>query len=292
MVLAVIFPGQGSQRLGMGDDVFGRYPGLTRHAGDVLGYDLAKLCRDDPDGLLSRTDYTQPALYTVNALRFFEREHREGRRADCYLGHSLGEYNALLAAEVFDFETGLRLVKRRGELMAEATSGSMTAVTGLPGPELLTLLERAGVTGIDIAAYNTDAQVVMAGPVDALRAAHDVLGREKVRFAPLRVGGAFHSRYMETARVRFEEYLAGFTFDRPRTQVIANVTGRPYAAGLLRETLGAQLVEPVRWAGSIRHLLGRDGGPLECEEIGGKDLTRMVEHIRGAGAPDPIDARN
>ncbi|MYR12296.1 acyltransferase domain-containing protein, partial [Streptomyces sp. SID724] len=108
-MFAILFPGQGSQFRGMGADVFGHYPGITRFACDLLGYDLPARCRDNQDDVLSRTECTQPALFTVNALHAFERERREGRPADCYLGHSLGEYNALLAAGVFDFETGLQI---------------------------------------------------------------------------------------------------------------------------------------------------------------------------------------
>jgi malonyl CoA-acyl carrier protein transacylase len=287
MMLAILFPGQGAQFQGMGENLFGRYPGLTQFACDLLGYDLVALCRDNPDDALRRTDFTQPALYTVNALHMFEREHREGRRADFYLGHSLGEYNALLAAGVFDFETGLRLVKKRGELMAQAAGGGMTAVMHTPARELLRIFAEDGVEGIDVAAFNTDSQIVVAGPEDALEAAHASLGRRGVHFAALRVGAPFHSRYMAPARTEFEEFLREFTFAEPGTPVIANVSGRPYEPGRIGETLGRQLVEPVRWTDSIRHLLALDTR-MECEETDGKTLTRLVEKIREAGLLDPL----
>ncbi|MCF3104890.1 ACP S-malonyltransferase [Streptomyces roseoverticillatus] len=287
MAFAILFPGQGAQFRGMGADVFDRYPGLTRFACDLLGYDLAALCREDPGDVLSRTEYTQPALYTVNALRMFEREHREERRADYYLGHSLGEYNALLAAGVLDFETGLRLVKRRGELMAEASGGGMTAVMDVPAPRLREILAEDGVEGVDVAGFNTDTQIVVAAPAEVLRAAHEAFTRRDVRFAPLRVSAPFHSRYMEPARAAFENYLREFTFRDPATPVIANVTGRPYEKGDVVRLLSRQLVEPVRWTDGVRHLLALDPG-TECEEVGGKSLLRMVQKIRRSTDRTPL----
>ncbi|MFI8436037.1 ACP S-malonyltransferase [Streptomyces sp. NPDC079020] len=282
-MFAILFPGQGAQFRGMGTDVFGRYPGIARYACEVLGYDLVARCRDNRDDVLARTECTQPALFTVNALHTFERERREERPADCYLGHSLGEYNALLAAGVFDFETGLRLVRKRGELMAAASGGGMSAVMDTPGPQLLDMLRADGVEDVDLAAYNTDAQVVIAGSDGALRAAHASLKARGIRFAPLRVGAAFHSRHMEPVRTEFEKFLGEFTFAEPRATVISNVSGRPYEKGTIAQMLGRQLVEPVRWSDSVRHLLSLDPG-LEYEEIGGNSLLRMVKSLAKTGA--------
>ncbi|WP_243794769.1 ACP S-malonyltransferase [Saccharopolyspora gloriosae] len=291
MVFAVLFPGQGAQFRGMGADVFGRYPGLTRFACDLLGYDLVALCRDDPDGVLAQTRHTQPALYTVNALHMFERAHHEQRQADYYLGHSLGEYNALLAAGVFDFETGLRLVKKRAELMAAAHGGGMTAVMDTPEPQLREIFAADGVAGVDVAGFNTDQQLVIAAPDNVLHAAHIALKERGVRFAPLRVSAPFHSRYMAPARDEFEEFLRGFTFAQPQVPVIANVTGRAHRPGEMVRTLSEQLVEPVRWTDSIRHLLAADP-ELECEEVGGQSLLRMVARIRKATPVANSEVRN
>ncbi|MFE7278484.1 ACP S-malonyltransferase [Streptomyces sp. NPDC057623] len=286
MPFAVLFPGQGAQFRGMGADVFDRYPALTEFACDLLGYDLAAVCRDNPDDILTRTECTQPALFVVNALHTFERERREERRADYYLGHSLGEYNALLAAGVFDFQTGLRLVRKRGELMAAASDGGMTAVLGVPERELLDMFRQDGIEAIDLAGFNSDTQLVIAGPDADLRVAHEALTRRGVRFVQLRVGGPFHSRYMDPARVVFEKYLEEFTFHDPHTPVIANVTGLPHVKGEFARSLGNQLVEPVRWTDSIRYLLGQDS-PLECEELGGRSLLGMVRKISDSGTADP-----
>ncbi|MCH0540331.1 acyltransferase domain-containing protein [Streptomyces sp. MUM 203J] len=286
MPFAVLFPGQGAQFRGMGADVFAHYPALTEFACDLLGYDLVAVCRDDPDGILARTECTQPALFVVNALHTFERERREERRPDYYLGHSLGEYNALLAAGVFDFQTGLRLVRKRGELMAAVSDGGMTAVLGVPERELLDLFRQDGIESIDVAGFNSDTQLVIAGPYAELRVAHEAFTRQGVRFVPLRVGGPFHSRYMEPARVEFEKYLRQFTFHDPHTPVIANVTGLPHVRGEFARTLGEHLVEPVRWADSIRRLPRRDS-PLECEEVGGRSLLDMVRRISASRTPAP-----
>ncbi|ROQ63366.1 malonyl CoA-acyl carrier protein transacylase [Streptomyces sp. 840.1] len=277
-MFAILFPGQGSQFRGMGADVFGHYPGITRFACDLLGYDLPARCRDNQDDVLARTECTQPALFTVNALHAFERRREEARPADCYLGHSLGEYNALLAAGVFDFETGLRIVKKRGELMAAASGGGMTAVMNTPVERLLEVLGADGVEGVDVAAHNTDTQVVIAGADGALRAAHTSLRERNIRFAPLRVGAAFHSRAMESARTAFEVFLREFTFAEPSVTVISNAGARPYEGSVIPEMLSRQFVEPVRWVESVRYLLDRDAG-LECEEIGGTSLLRMVRSI-------------
>ncbi|WP_275466510.1 ACP S-malonyltransferase [Streptomyces noursei] len=282
MAFAVLIPGQGSQFRGMGQDVLPKYPGVTQFASDLLGYDLVALCRDDPGGRLADTAYTQPALFVVNALHLFERERREERTADYCLGHSLGEYNALMAAGVLDLETGLRIVRRRAELMAEAVGGGMTAVLNTPEARLAEIFAEDGVEGVDIAAFNTDAQVVVAAPERVLGAAHAALRNRGVRFVPLRVGGAFHSRYMESARREFARFLEGFSFGAPRVRVISNVTARPHEPGRIRERLAEQLVRPVRWTDSIRYLMSR--GELEFQEVGGKDLTRMVQHIRTVGA--------
>ncbi|MGW6793684.1 acyltransferase domain-containing protein [Streptomyces chartreusis] len=280
MAFVTMVPGQGSQFRGMGQDVFPRYPGLTRFASDLLGYDLAALCRDDPDGRLSQTAYTQPALFFVNALLSFEQERRETRPVDYWLGHSLGEYNALLAAGVYDLETGLRIVHRRAELMATAVGGGMTAVINLSEAQLAQAFAEDGVEGVDVAVFNTDAQLVIAASTPIMENAHAALLKRAVRFVPLRVSGAFHSRYMESARRDFARFLEGFPFNAPQVPVISNVTARPHYPGEIRERLAEQLVRPVRWAQSIRYLMSLEGDNLEFQEIGGRELLRMVESIR------------
>jgi malonyl CoA-acyl carrier protein transacylase len=264
MTTVVIFPGQGSQRPGMGAGLFERYPQTTQLASELLGYSLADLCLADPDGLLGTTRYTQPARYLVNALSWLAARD-EGLTADAFLGHSVGEYAALFAADVFDFATGLRLVTHRAAAMA-AVPGGMSVVLGL-GPDVIAAaLRAAGLHGIDLANLNAEDQTVIAGQDPELAAADGPLraaGARAVR--RLDVSGPFHSRYMRAAARAYAEQLARYQLAAPRVPVIANRTAREYpgqgAAALLTEQIDHQ----VRWADSLDYILGRDPGAAFIE---------------------------
>lgn len=288
---AVVFPGQGSQARGMGGELFARFPELTAMADEVLGYSIATLCREDPDGLLDRTQFTQPALFVVNALTYLARQ-QDGEPAPAYFaGHSLGEYNALCAAGAFDFATGLRLVRERGRLMAGATGGGMAAAIGIGEQELRAVLSRGELTGLDLANLNAPDQVILSGPRELIAAARDaVLAAGARAYLPLRVSGAFHSRYMAPARREFQQVLADCAFRPLEVPVLANVTGRPYEAGAVRETLGEQLVKAVRWEQSVRHLLA--AGVTTFDEAGpGQVLTGLIRKIQQspAAGPEPVN---
>ena len=161
MTTAVLFPGQGSQRKGMGKELFGRYPEAERQAEDILGYSVPELCLEDPGGRLGDTVYTQPVRYVVNALAW-RAAAEEGLTGDVLLGHSVGEYAALLAAGVFDFATGLRLVARRASAMA-GVRGGMSVVLGLEAGQISEVLRSAGLSAIDLANLNAVDQIVIAG---------------------------------------------------------------------------------------------------------------------------------
>lgn len=285
----VVFPGQGSQKVGMGADLFDRYPDLVAQADEVLGYRVRTLCLEDPDGRLDRTEFTQPALYVVNALHYAA--HREqAPEPRIVLGHSLGEYNALHAAGVFDFATGLRLVTARAAAMGAIEGGGMAAVVGLAEDTLAYVLGAARLTGIDIANLNTPQQIVVSGPVDELAAATRPLldaGAKMVR--PLRVSGPFHSRYMAPARAALAEPFAATEFRAPRLRVVANATARPYAADTVATLLAMQIDHPVRWGQSCYPLLAAPGAQLT--EMYANTLTRMFaqmrRHFAALGLPDP-----
>lgn len=280
-----IFPGQGSQRKGMGGSLFDEFADLTRTADEILGYSVKSLCLEDPEGLLKQTRYTQPALYVVNALSYEARVRETGTTPDFLAGHSLGEFNALLAAGVFDFATGLRLVKKRGELMAEAVGGGMAAVLNASEKEIRTVLEENGLTEVDLANYNTPSQIVISGRSEDIEAAKPLFQTGKHLFVALNTSGAFHSRFMEPARAEFAAFLDGIPFAEPQITVISNVTGRPYENHLLKERLAEQIVSSVRWSDTVEHLLGHEG--MEFEEIGHGDvLTKLVKKIRRE-IPDP-----
>jgi trans-AT polyketide synthase/acyltransferase/oxidoreductase domain-containing protein len=277
----VMFPGQGIQRKGMGEALFKAYPELTDLASQTLGYRIDELCLNDPDGRLGQTRYTQPALYVVNALGYLHNtENNPGNLPDAFMGHSVGEYNALLAAGVFDFETGLKLVARRGELMSEASGGAMAAVMGVPPNRIVELIEEAGIDGVDLANFNSPKQTVISGPDQAVAQAVAALGKEDIMVIPLAVSAAFHSRYMLPAQERFAAFLAEFRFGPPSRPVIANKTARPYQDDAIASTLAEQIASPVRWSDSVRFAL--DAGATEFREIDSTILTNMVRDIRAA----------
>jgi trans-AT polyketide synthase, acyltransferase and oxidoreductase domains len=277
---ACVFPGQGSQARGMGGALFDELADLTARADRILGYSIKDLCLNDPDERLGQTQYTQPALYVVNALSYLKKVRETGVTPDYVAGHSLGEYNALFAAGVFDFETGLKLVKKRGELMSQARGGGMAAVIGLTKSQVQDVLVKNGLTGIDIANYNSSGQIVIAGLKDEIVKAQPVFEAASVRaYIPLKVSGAFHSRYMAIAERSFEEYLDTFTFSPLSIPVISNIHARPYEQAEAKRNLVKQLTHQVNWFDSMRYLLAL--GEIEIQEVGpGNVLTKLTATIR------------
>ncbi|MEU5718134.1 ACP S-malonyltransferase [Streptomyces sp. NPDC020403] len=274
-----VFPGQGAQQKGMGSSLFEEFQDLTRAADAILGYSIKELCLEDPDKLLDRTQYTQPAMYVVNALSYYRKLRETGLAPDFVAGHSLGEYNALLAAEVFDFETGLSLVRKRGELMGRASGGGMAAVLNASEAEIRTILTSNGLDSVDLANFNTPSQVVLSGRAEDIEAAKPLFQTGNHLFVPLRTSGAFHSRYMEPARAEFAEFVDGIEFAKPRIPVVSNVTARVYEDHLTKKTLAEQMVSAVRWSDTVEYLLGHSG--MEIEEVGhGNVLTKLLAKIR------------
>lgn len=272
MTTAVIFPGQGSQRTGMGEGLFDRYPDLERQADSVLGYSVRELCLANPDGRLGQTLYTQPARYTVNALSW-RAAVDDGLVADIALGHSVGEYAALLAAQVFDFATGLRLVLSRARAMA-AVPGAMSVVLGLDAERIRQVLLAAGLSVIDLANLNAADQTVIAGPVGELTAAADPLlkaGAFSVR--RLEVSGPFHSRYMRRAARAFAREVHGCPLAAPRIPVIANRTAREYPSRGIGRLLIEQVDHQVLWAQSLSHILSSNPD-VTFVELGGTRTLR------------------
>jgi trans-AT polyketide synthase/acyltransferase/oxidoreductase domain-containing protein len=280
MARIFLFPGQGSQKVGMGAELFKDFPQETAAADAVLGYSLEELCVRDPNQRLNRTEFTQPALYAVNALTFLKQVQATGLRPDFVAGHSLGEYDALFAAGVFDFATGLKLVRKRGQLMSAAGDGGMAAVVGLTLDQIRSILTENHLTAIDIANLNSPTQTVLSGSEKDIRDAQPVFEKAGVRmYIPLKVSGAFHSRYMQPARDEFERFVKNFQFAEPRMPVIANVTARPYQPGETARNLTLQITSPIRWVESMQYLL-RQPDP-QFEEVGpGKVLTGLLKQIR------------
>lgn len=285
-MLTFVFPGQGSQMKGMGRTFFEEFRELTSRADAILGYSIKELCLEDPDLKLGLTQYTQPALYIVNAFSYLKKINETGRKPNFVAGHSLGEYNALLAAGVFDFETGLKLVQKRGELMSRATGGGMAAIIGLTEEQIAAVLKQNRMERIDIANLNSPFQIVISGPktdIDLAQPIFEAMQEVKL-FTLLKTSGAFHSRYMAEAGKEFEMFLNTFELQPLTIPVISNVHARPYPSSNLKQNLIDQMTHPVKWTESIRYLMGL--GEMEFEEIGsGKVLTGLIQRIRKEAEP-------
>jgi len=282
---AIIFPGQGSQSKGMGDQLFDKYDELTSKASEILGYSIKKLCLEDPDNQLAQTQYTQPALFVINALMWLETKESLDKMPEYLAGHSLGEYNALFAAEAFDFEIGLKLVKKRGELMSLSKGGGMAAVIGLDENKINTIISENNLNNLYIANYNSTAQIVISGKDSEIIEAEPFFKASDAKmYVKLKVSGAFHTRFMEVASVEFSRYINDIKFNEIKIPVISNVTARPYSSNKISELLCQQLTSPVQWTDSIRYLMGKKVDKFQ--EVGpGKVLTGLIRRIKKEATP-------
>ncbi len=276
-----IFPGQGSQKKGMGGSLFDEFNEITKKADSILGYSIKELCLNDPDDKLGKTEYTQPALYVVNALMWLKVMKEKGEKPDFLAGHSLGEYNALLAAGVFDFETGLKLVKERSRLMSGAKGGGMAAIIGMDEKEIKAVLKKYEFSTIKIANYNAPSQIVISGIKKDVEKAKPIFMEEGAQlYIVLNVSGAFHTEYMQNAEKEFSIFLENIEFHKFDIPVISNVTARPYHDEKeVKELLAKQITSSVQWRKSIDFLI--NSGVRTFEEIGpGKVLTGLIKSIR------------
>ncbi|MCB9495876.1 MAG: ACP S-malonyltransferase [Fibrobacteria bacterium] len=289
-----LFPGQGSQYLGMGKALADNHPGaakLLQEADEVLGFSLSGLMANGPEEDLKATQNTQPALFVVSQMAALALQE-EGIVPDLAAGHSLGEYSALAACGALSFADGLRLVRLRGNLMAEAgvrRPGAMAAVLGLDAGPLDQVL--AGVAGCVVSAnYNSPGQIVISGEVASVEAAMEACsaaGAKKVVRLP--VSGAFHSPLMEYALEGLREGLAQATFRAPVCPVIANVDATEHAdPSEFPELLARQLVSPVRWEDSMKKAASQ--GPIRAVEVGaGKVLMGLMRQIDRSISVTPVE---
>jgi [acyl-carrier-protein] S-malonyltransferase len=273
MKTAWVFPGQGSQVLGMGVDLLEIASAKTTfdRATEILGWSVVDICQND-EVKLANTRYTQPCLYVMECI-LVDLLQQKGLQPDAVAGHSLGEYVALYAAGAFDFETGLQLVKRRAELMDLASEGGMTALLGFDRAQLEAAI--ADTEGVVLANDNSSAQAVISGTAAGIAA---VVGKIKVKRAvPLNVSGAFHSPMMATAAAEFGKLLAPITFNNTKIPVLSNVAPTATTNGVeLKERLNQQITGSVRWREISLQL--PELGIQQAIEVGpGKVLSGLIK---------------
>jgi [acyl-carrier-protein] S-malonyltransferase len=289
---AFLFPGQGSQKVGMGRALSenARVAELFERANAVLGYDLATLCFDGPDEKLTNTLYAQPALLTVDVAASYVAKQR-GLEANMTAGHSLGEYAALVAAGALEFEDALRLVKRRAELMSEAPKGTMAALIGLADEAVPQVLETASAEGLVVAAnWNSPGQVVVSGDENGVEAAMRIAKENGAKMAvPLPVSGAFHSPLMRAAGDEMSTLIADAPFQNAQIPVYQNTTAKPATdASELKAALQGQMTGAVRWTETVRAMI--NDGATQFYELGpGKVLAGLNKRIDKSVAVEAFD---
>lgn len=283
---ACLFPGQGSQAVGMGKDLHDGYAearAIFARADEALGIPISKLCFEGPEEELRLTRITQPALLTVSTIAFT----LLGAEPAVAAGHSLGEYAALVAAGVLAFEDAVRLVHKRGVYMQEAVpvgTGAMAAVLGADPEGLRRALDRVPDRTVEVANWNSPDQVVIAGSREGVEEALRIL--KPPRFVMLPVSAPFHTALMRPAEERLAADLALVAFRDPRFPVVCNVDARLVRTGeQARDALRRQVSHPVLWTASIEALRGEEID-LWVETGPGKVLSGLMKRI-GRGWPHP-----
>jgi len=295
MSLALLFAGQGAQKVGMGQNLYANSAAgraLYDQANEILGWDLKKISFEGPNDALTETKVCQPALY-VHSLALYqvllERGDVAATGAGFALGLSLGEITALTAVGVFDFPTGLRVVAERGRLMqaaCEATHGSMAAIIGETPATAAALCAKHD---LDIANYNCPGQIVISGEKSKILAAiEDAKAGGIKRIMELNVAGAYHSRLMKPARVEFEKFLATVTFNTPRMTFFANAAGTALSRPVdIRDALARQVTSPVLWEECIVN--ANEMGATEFLELGLGGV--LAGHVRRINKDWPVSTK-
>ena len=287
--IALLFPGQGAQHVGMGKRLADEYPqakALFQQANDILGYDLAKLCFEGPADELDSTIYSQPALF-VTSLAALEKLRTDSPDTvlgcEMTAGLSLGEYTSLVFSGAMSFEDGLKVVQRRGQAMqaaADATPSGMVSILLMDRDQVQKVCDEASAQGpIQIANYLCPGNIVVSGVNAACERAAELAEAGGGRAIPLAVAGAFHTPIMKPADDQLAEALAGVEIKSPEIPVVSNVDADVHSAPEeIRKLLVEQVLQPVRWEDSIQKML--NDGCTEFYEVGpGKVLKGLMKRI-------------
>ncbi len=290
MKTAFVFPGQGSQKVGMLKDLYEAYPIVRERfaqADEALGYSISQLCFEGPDTELVKTANTQPAILTAS-VACYEVLKEKGFTPDIVGGHSLGEYSALVAAGVLDFKDAVYVVHKRGEYMQEAVplgEGAMAAILALPREEVVRICAEVNDTvgSVQAVNFNCPGQIVIAGATKAVEVAAEKMKEAGAKRAVmLPVSAPFHSRLMEPAAKRLQEELDKIEVKDAQIPVVANITGEILKEGAaIKEALVTQAAAPVLWEDCVATMV--DFGVTRFVEVGpGKVLTGFTKKINKA----------